>query len=54
MSIFFPPSLIEIHSAIEGDGERVISWAKIADSPYLKGFDLPYQGNHILCTVCLF
>jgi hypothetical protein len=44
MSIFCPPSLIEIHSAIQGDGERVISWTKIAACPCLKGFYLPYQG----------
>jgi len=48
MSIFCPPSLIEIHSATERDGGRVILWAKIAASPCLKGFYLPYQGNHIL------
>jgi len=44
MSKFCPPSLIEIHSAIEGDGERVISRAKIAASSLLKGFIYHVRG----------
>ena len=45
MSIFCLLSLIEIHSAIEGDGERVISWAKIAVSPFLKSFIYHIRGT---------
>jgi hypothetical protein len=52
-SIFCPPSLIEIHSDIERDGERVISWEKIAACPCFRGFYLPRQGNHILWAVRL-
>lgn len=44
MSIFCPSSLIEIHSAILWDGERAISWAKIAAFPSFKGFYYHIRG----------
>jgi len=50
MTIFCPPSLIEIHSAIEGDGERVLSWAKIVACPCLKAFIYHIRGI-IFCVL---